>query len=79
MVKKSGKFERTGGRKIADAASSAVAMCDGKEPLTWAQAKLVLGRRRHRNSLAYHCHVCRAWHVGRPMMKHKISKLRRFR
>lgn len=42
------------------------AMCEGKKPLTWCQARAILARRRSQDKdrAAYHCHVCRAWHVG---------------
>ena len=51
-------------RREADRA----AICTGKDPLTWAQAKGILDRtpRKGRTITAYHCPVCRAWHVGNP-------------
>lgn len=45
------------------------AMCDGKRPLRWVDAKAILDRPRRRKQVAYHCPVCRAWHVGNPMRK----------
>lgn len=47
------------------------AMCQGKKALRFADAKAVLDRRR-RKTVAYHCPVCRAWHVGNPMRKDRI-------
>lgn len=50
-----------------------LAMCHGKEPLTWAHAKAILDRtpRKGRKKVAYHCPICRAWHVGSPIMRRK--------
>lgn len=47
--------------------SDRAAMCDGKAPLTWSQALLILSRRgeRTKRRAMYHCRFCRAWHVGR--------------
>jgi hypothetical protein len=49
-------------------ADDRLAICEGKSPLTWAQAKGILDRtpRKGRTITAYHCPVCRAWHVGNP-------------
>lgn len=49
------------------------AMCAGKDPLTWAQAKAILSRpqRKGRTKTAYHCPLCHAWHIGNPLKKRK--------
>jgi hypothetical protein len=47
------------------------AMCSGKKPLRFMDAKYILDRNR-RKAVAYHCPVCRAWHVGNPMRKDRI-------
>lgn len=54
------------------------AMCVGKEGLTWVQAKAILDRtpRKGRTKTAYHCPVCKAWHLGSPMRKRKRWKAR---
>jgi hypothetical protein len=51
----------------------AIAMCSGKDPLTWVQARKILDRisHKHRRDTAYHCAVCRGWHIGSPLKKRK--------
>lgn len=49
-------------------------MCDGKDQLTWPQAKAILDRMRGNRSkrlTAYHCPVCHGWHIGNPIKKKK--------
>lgn len=50
------------------------AVCIGKIALSWAQAVDVINREsnRDKNRQAYHCPICRAWHLGR-----KPKKIRR--
>lgn len=50
------------------------AMCDGKDPLTWAQAIGILRRHaeREKRRSMYRCRFCRAWHVGRKPKKIRI-------
>lgn len=52
------------------------ATCTGKDGLTWAQAKGILDRRsaKERGFVAYHCPICRAWHVGSPPRKQRRWK-----
>lgn len=61
-----------------DGSKIAQAMCSGKEPLTWAQAKAILDRtpRKGRTKTAYHCPVCHAWHVGGPLRKKRPWRVR---
>jgi len=64
-------------RVIADASDPAsavaMAMCLGKDPLTWAQAKGITDRtqRKNRKNCAYHCLICHGWHIGNPLRKKK--------
>lgn len=48
------------------------AMCDGKAPLTWAQAQTIMRRRsaREKRQQPFHCPFCRAWHLGHLKVKH---------
>lgn len=65
-----GSIGRGAGRHDA---SMVLSMCEGKVPLNWAQAKAILDRtpRKGRQKIAYHCKVCRAWHIGNPLRKRK--------
>lgn len=48
-----------------------LSMCEGKAPLTWAEAVAILAR-SHRNDKKrqkYHCPVCHTWHLGRKQKK----------
>ena len=62
-----GKMERADAvGKYARSAQAIVVICHGKDPLSWAQARHILDRVTHKRKsiTAYHCPVCRAWHVG---------------
>ena len=66
-------------RDIDDPESRIVqAMCRGKEPLTWAQARAILDRtpRKGRTKTAYHCPICHAWHIGNPLRKKRPWRAR---
>lgn len=52
----------------------ALASCVGKESFgSWAVASAVATRRRRHEAAmqAYHCGVCRAWHIGPPLRRVK--------
>lgn len=68
---KHAESHRTLRQQISD--EMRAAMCNGKTPLEWAQAKAILDRtpRKGRTKTAYHCPVCRAWHIGGPLRKKK--------
>lgn len=40
-----------------------LAMCEGKEKLTFERAKHIAGKKTKRRSF-YKCPFCRRWHVG---------------
>jgi len=66
-------------RDIENPASGvAHAMCAGKDPLTWAQAKAILERtpRKGHKKTAYHCPLCKAWHIGNPLRKKRPWRAR---
>lgn len=67
---------RSGSRNRYDGNQEArAAMCEGKPALTWAKVVAVKARMgRRRAAVAYHCPVCRAWHVGSPMKREKKTR-----
>lgn len=49
-------------------AAERLARCEGKDKLSFRQAKAIANRQR--GSTPYRCPFCREWHVGRLRLKH---------
>lgn len=61
-----------------DRRESTLAMCEGKNALTYEQARAILRRpgSKDKSRIAYHCPKCRHWHVGSPMVPSVKGKKR---
>jgi len=58
--------------------TSTLAMCEGKDGLTYEQARAILRRPQGKDKkrIAYNCPKCRNWHIGSPIFGQKKRRTR---